>query len=287
MNADCVFRMGRSHAVCQDYAVAGGGAVPYVILADGCSSSPDTDIGARLLVKSAERRLLDPAEPGTDWEMAADLRMRRAVDAARGYADMLGLSACCLDATLLTATVRGDSWQVSIHGDGVAAFKERGGLVHIHSISYTEGFPDYPNYTADPERRRAFRERTGNRRRLERMVLEPDGSLVETSVSLDGAFGQRYEETGKVVECEWIAVTSDGVSSFTSPAGGEPTRSSTSVPAADVLRELLAFKSTAGVFVQRRVQRFLRECESRGWQHQDDLAVGAITFHENGSLHSG
>ena len=34
MNSDCVYRIGRGHAVCQDYAVAGVREHPYVILAD-------------------------------------------------------------------------------------------------------------------------------------------------------------------------------------------------------------------------------------------------------------
>src|SRR5215203_2249321 len=51
MNTDCFFNIGATHSVCQDYVVAS----PYLILSDGCSSSPDTDIGARLLVKAAER----------------------------------------------------------------------------------------------------------------------------------------------------------------------------------------------------------------------------------------
>ncbi|HYO91642.1 MAG TPA: hypothetical protein VEQ40_08400, partial [Pyrinomonadaceae bacterium] len=75
MNADSAFLIGATHAVCQDYAVAGNGtpderaavsnlqANPYVILSDGCSSSPDTDIGARLLVKAAEQVLFKARAP--------------------------------------------------------------------------------------------------------------------------------------------------------------------------------------------------------------------------------
>ena len=62
MFADCAFAAGRGHDVCQDYAAAGGGAdEPYAILADGCSTSPDTDVGARLLVKCIERPLASAA----------------------------------------------------------------------------------------------------------------------------------------------------------------------------------------------------------------------------------
>ena len=53
IHVDCAFRMGRTHLVCQDYAAVAAGEFPCVLLADGCSWSPDTDMGARLLVRSA------------------------------------------------------------------------------------------------------------------------------------------------------------------------------------------------------------------------------------------
>jgi len=63
MSADYFFRMGKTHTICQDYAIAGSreykidaemGAFQYAILSDGCSGipnlkapgSPYTDFGA-------------------------------------------------------------------------------------------------------------------------------------------------------------------------------------------------------------------------------------------------
>src|SRR6476659_1428102 len=54
MNADATINIGATHALCQDYVIAKD---RHVILSDGCSSSPDTDIGARLLVKALEQNL--------------------------------------------------------------------------------------------------------------------------------------------------------------------------------------------------------------------------------------
>ena len=54
MNANCAINIGSTHALCQDYALARNDG-PYVILSDGCSSSPDTDVGSRLLVKASEK----------------------------------------------------------------------------------------------------------------------------------------------------------------------------------------------------------------------------------------
>jgi hypothetical protein len=54
MNANHYFSIGKDHAICQDYAISklinNGGCA---ILSDGCSSSPSTDIGSRLLAMAA------------------------------------------------------------------------------------------------------------------------------------------------------------------------------------------------------------------------------------------
>ena len=60
MNADHYYTIGNSHSVCQDYAISGlveNGA--YAILSDGCSSSPDVDVGARMLSLSAKENSFD------------------------------------------------------------------------------------------------------------------------------------------------------------------------------------------------------------------------------------
>ncbi len=65
MNSDWFLRTGSTHKMCEDYALtndrfnpgnptAPGPIIgtPFAILADGCSSSPHTDFGARLLSAS-------------------------------------------------------------------------------------------------------------------------------------------------------------------------------------------------------------------------------------------
>jgi hypothetical protein len=256
--------MGRSHSVCQDYAVVGGGERPYVVVADGCSSSPDTDIGARLLARLAARSLRSGM---------AELDLERMVRRAGKLSSALGLDPSCLDATLLTAWVRGEQWHLAVAGDGVAAWQDRDGRVHVRVVSFTGGYPEYPSYLASPERRRSFDALADNAGRLQRIILEPEGrvTLLPEEPLAPGGF----RECGLVRDTAWIALVSDGATSFV--ARSEDGRSGP-VELATVLAELLAFKSLQGVFVQRRLTRFSQQCGTRGWGHQDDLALGAISF---------
>ncbi len=51
MNTDCFYSIGHSHKVCEDYALSGtiGDTLAYAVVCDGCSSSKQVDVGARLL----------------------------------------------------------------------------------------------------------------------------------------------------------------------------------------------------------------------------------------------
>lgn len=286
MHSDCTFRIGRDHAICQDYGVARTSEPTFVILADGCSSSPDTDLGARLLVRSAERLLPDwlratNALGGEDLNDvgAVGAYHRQVVLAARDHSAGLGLEACCLDATLLTLVVQAGQWLAMLYGDGVLALGDREARgtprVRVRSIEFSGGYPNYPSYRVDAGRRRAFEQLRGNRCRLDPWLLNAEGA-VRDDTPLGTVVDDCYVATGSVESLEWLAVLTDGSSSFTCTESRE--RTSSRVPLPAVLSELLAFKSLSGVFVQRRVQRFLKECAARGWQHHDDLGVGAIAL---------
>ena len=46
---DAYYTIGRMHRFCQDYVCQGVDPIPHLIVADGCSATPDSDLGARLL----------------------------------------------------------------------------------------------------------------------------------------------------------------------------------------------------------------------------------------------
>src|SRR6266496_2217714 len=202
MNADSAFIIGASHTVCQDYAVAGhslltqrapdinSAATPYIILSDGCSSSPDTDIGARLLVKAAEQILLAPLRP-----LANELAEMHKESARRAllWAGIAGLQPQALDATLLTVHFSDDGLILGCSGDGVIALQSWAGELDVYVISYLSGYPLYPGYAHQPERLLALTDdgRISKEVRHFRCASITDSLLLEettTSASLTEVF---------------------------------------------------------------------------------------------------
>ncbi len=261
MNSDCAFWIGKTHRVCQDYAVAGvGEGTAYAVVSDGCSSSPDTDIGARLLAKAAERLL-------PDWDPG------EAVTRAAVCAERLGLPPTCLDATLLTVWASGETYTAHCYGDGVVVLGHEDGTWDAFVISYAANYPRYPSYLWDPERRERWEAQAGNAKLIQHWRLTADGAREMETVSSD----QECETfTGAVADVQFVAVLSDGVQSFARAARTETSRAAQPVAVPDVLTRLLAFKGGQGRFAQRRAQAFLRDGVREGWQHHDDVALGVV-----------
>jgi serine/threonine protein phosphatase PrpC len=272
MNANGAFVIGQTHDVCQDYASAGilrEGA--FAVVADGCSSSPDTDVGARLLVKAAEllvEKLDTRSDDAVEWYHAT------AVGQAFAHADVLGVDPRCVDATLLTIRAHGRRFIATCFGDGAIVLKDHSGDITVYSVTFAESYPRYPSYFADARRLAALDARTENVKEVIRTRLTPDGRMLsrETSTS------HRAIEivSGSIDEFTLVAVMSDGVNSFTTAVASETSRRSERLGLEKVLPELVAFKSPTGAFVQRRLNRFRVECHRRGWNHLDDLAIAAI-----------
>jgi hypothetical protein len=290
MNSDSAFCIGRSHRICQDYSVAGGNgsfdggekksgksSEPYVIVADGCSSSPDTDVGARLLVRSAARVLRAPGK-----RSAASLRehYEGAARLALAQATLLDLNPQCVDATLLTVNVHAGEFIAACYGDGVIALQARcGGYLDVYSISFSDGYPLYPSYAEQPERRRFFESLSSNVKEVVHYrMLSSDRSILlkESHTSTDPL----EIFAGKAEEYEYVAVMTDGIRSFTEVTRTETTKRVEPVALEKLIPDLLTFKSPAGAFAQRRLNKFLNECQKKNRQHNDDLAVGVVHLGE-------
>lgn len=274
ISTDTYFGIGKTHEVCQDYArcgVAPDGKA-YALVSDGCSSSPDTDFGSRLLTMAAvhQRNLFPEAPLDPHWAIWRAFSMVQSP-----------LTPACLDATLLGITETQDGVRVSIAGDGVVCARNRAtGLMRIWDFDF-RGAPGYPSYLLDARRLVNYR-REGFGDRIVRICQEEkSGDFIqeEGEEGLFGPSGGDSNEDGfdgvaarltfSSFEWDLVMIASDGVHSF------QRNDNLQSVPMLDVLWNLMAIKSFTGQFVSRRCRAFEKFCIKEGWHHNDDLGVAA------------
>jgi len=266
MNADSAFLIGTTHAVCQDYSIAiNTASSSYVIVSDGCSTSPHTDIGARLLVQAAVQIIRRSGK-----EILASLS-EEASRLALEWAHCLGLTSQSVDATLLAAYSDGDDLIISATGDGVIVLEPKEGPTEVYSIAFPSGFPLYPAYIHQSERLGAWRankQAYKEVRRFKGSLSEPVESRQSTCASETFRF--------KANDFKRVTLISDGVHSFYKTQQSHTSKQLSPVPLDQILEDLISFKGGTGSFVARRLQKLKRTLFAKNTHHLDDLSVATL-----------
>lgn len=270
MNSDSIYQIGKSHQNCQDYTGHGEG---YALLADGCSGSPHTDIGARLLIRSAIG-LLEQKRPITE-----QFPLQVAEQAAK-INRQLGLPSEAMDATFLAAIVDDKELKLFAAGDGHLVIGWDTGEVSHLKVDYPSGFPFYLSYSLEESRLKAFRQKKQIRDEESRLYLpearEYRECPPEKRLSFKSEIGCLALQLEKV---RFVALFSDGIDSFYSLKQTESGKLTVRESSYDLLPGLLAIKQPAGEFVKRRVKRFMSDMEKRGIYHYDDFSYAALILH--------
>jgi len=250
MEADAHFIMGSTHGVCQDYALAGrAGSRWAAIVCDGCSSSPDTDLGARVLARAFLAALMRQAV------------VTEAIDHALAVASEvianLSLPHDALDTTLCGWVIENDVAHGFIHGDGLLAIRRAGGD-EIHQAAQPANAPDYPSYRCDPGRAQAHHLKYG----------------ADTIITISGhapttfSVQREYRVELPLAGISALAVFSDGAATVSN--GSE------TLPATAVVDALTRFPQANGTFLNRRIRRQVRDWAKTGFAPTDDLAGAAL-----------
>lgn len=289
--SDAAFFIGKTHKVCQDYAIADNdrAALRSVWLSDGCSSSPNTDIGARLLSHGMQQRLSDypaviAADTAETQQTHLDELVRKNLRLAARSARDLGVPGGFLDATLLglihIPAPQGEGEKDAVHavlyGDGAVVFGRTDGTREVYHSQYPAGYPYYPAYVADKDRLASWRGVANNAHTITRTALLADGSVGESQTVVPESPYHLLRLPARGLR--FAAVLSDGIESFQSKIGAETCSTFKSVDYLPVVQELTAFKNFKGEFVHRRLQSFLKDCVRRGWHHNDDISLAALCF---------
>lgn len=269
MRADCLFTIGHTHQVCQDYALVwtfGQGWPVFTALSDGCSGSPHTDVGSRMLVWEALRLVgitgdsnWDPVDMITHVESKSPIK-------GRG-----------LDATLLTLTgTEYGKILANVYGDGVVFALRKDGMLEAWRIDQGEA-PAYLSNLVDKNRMTRYLAQFGGKRTITQYLISLNGKTIsnftdeiyfdsEKGLVENFGFNLSFDPENYLM----VAIGSDGLDSFTDINGAR-------VPLEDILRKVSNVPNSNGTFIQRNVGFFLKkECPKLGWKHEDDVSVAAI-----------
>jgi hypothetical protein len=189
------------------------------------------------------------------------------------WANLAGLTPHAVDATLLTAHLSNGQLILGCSGDGVIALRSWTGAFDVFAISYPTGYPFYPGYAHQPERLLALKD--GISKTIDHFRCDSGAEtlrLEESSTS--GSHTEVFQV--KAADYKYVVLISDGIHSFFSTKQTETSKRVEDIPMERIITELISFKSVRGAFVGRRLRIFLKECQSKGWQHRDDLAIGAL-----------
>lgn len=273
MHSDSFFYKGKTHNICEDYALGGTAQVildadcsiqqiPIAIVSDGCSSSKDTDLGSRIISKvAADNASLLIAEDLESFGSAVIFHARRIILDA-------GWDLNCLDATLLITASTEEYTDIFVAGDGVVMLVHDKDNYTIHDITYPSGAPRYLNYWHDPERAKGYAEKFGELRVVYSHHFNKDVVSVSNNTSTSPFWNTRISNS----DFESVILMSDGVHSFQQLTSGE-SKLYKPVPMIEVVKELTSFKSMSGEFVTRKLKRFAK---TTMWENMDDVSVSAI-----------
>lgn len=260
---------------CQDHALAYvDEAMAFGAIADGCSQGGHTDVGARI-INYATLQALKRCELDDEADVA---RVARCVQARRMASvskvqKELGLRGTDLIATNLYAYVSPQMALVHVVGDGVVAMVDRDGNIDVRRFLWADNAPYYPFY--DLSQKQQFIQFHGNnllagRLTEERWHIDYVGlkthvaTIVHTLMQgMEGVVIDLFEEQ-KNKALTFVAVFSDGVEQVDG------------IDWLDAVVQCLAYKQTAGMFVKRRMMRFIKEISKIYKGPQDDMACATI-----------
>lgn len=260
INVDSHYVIGHSHLNNEDFAISGVEPVPYMILADGCSSSDYSDIGARMLVMSAKAYLLNQLTAGQVPE-AGELGLHVALKAVAAV-KAVGTSVSSIDATLIASFVNKKQVYVYMYGDGAVFYRDREGEFDLINVEYSHNAPYYLSYRLDKRRDSHYKSISGKE---EKIVTRNSVREMESI----------YEPTVITIPVEALfslVIVSDGVSSFINTTNAQV------IDTESIVKILGSFRNTNGDFVKRRIKRALKVMSKQGVYNGDDLSMAAMVF---------
>jgi len=276
MKSDSAFYIGTTHEVCEDYAVSGD---DFIIVSDGCSSSPKTDVGSRIACEVAvkynaykfPKLVLSPL--------------------TSKMAGLIGLPDHAMDVTFLSAHIEEEKVIIQMIGDGNIIIKSKDGTMYVISAEYSRSAPYYISYMSSPENDKLWDGIPGNFYEIDYTIMdggEPRTYKQDMNCSFNEKtfipnsefyFGPKMNRIVlDIKDVDWMALSSDGLRSFYEQIETETSSYSKSVPYLEVVKELFKIKNNNGRFIQRRLNKFRKACARKNWHNGDDISLAVMSM---------
>jgi len=271
INLDTFSKIGSQNKICQDYCIAEIEPFPYLILSDGCSSSLNTDVGARIICHLAKQYLFYNRNYLN--KITQESLGNWVIHNAQLVAKQLDLNEDCLDATLIVCypySTRGKNFfKVIIYGDGYIIFKSPNNTYNTISVNYKPNKSYYLSYKLNYGRNETYYQMKITKKIIYDVPFEskPPASV---EIAYDSPFEMEID-LDKKEDYRCIFLCTGGIESF---LNGDT--KVTKVELNNIIDEFFAFKTTDGEFLKRGIPIVLKSLESSGITHYDDLTIGAI-----------
>jgi len=285
-NVDSYIELGNGHNICEDYALEGkfgDGELAYVIISDGCTSSPKTDLGSRIISFSAEKAIKNAyhgslIENLSLEQLVACIKMD-IIFYSKNTVAQFGLSYQICDATLLMAIATKGKYFIIGYGDGNIIIKRTNGTSAWFNINYASNAPYYLSYEMDVLRKHSYMddEKFGGAERTVNLRTYKDTGYLSNIITTESTAPLIH--TGDIKKIDFISLSSDGIETyeFNPKKLEEPTPEEKNfITTPEVAFNTVAYKKTHGKFVRRRMDRLKLEMEKIQAQHFDDISSATL-----------
>jgi len=256
MNIDSYFEIGKTHLVCQDYALCGKYQdMAYAIVSDGCSSAEHSEIGAQILCHVAKYNLelyYNLFSQGISELTISNLLANSILKRADEIRKIYPITPAALQATLVIAVKTYHWTYVFAWGDGFIIENN-----HTMQLEYPD--TNAPFYLCTDKTQ--YIEKFGNDNAL--TITDLESGHIDYQ-DFDSPYMNMYR-----TEPGLIMVGTDGLNQYQDDKFKD-------IKSPDIISEITDFPTTSGEFLKRTMNFLKKDYARKGWFHSDDIGLAVI-----------